>query len=118
MSFLLITSILYIILITIGRSLELFPQLYSWICELQSISYSYSQITRVYFEIKFSTIKIIYRHEASRDNNINQPRYSMPRKFLEKQKDYFYDTIIYQNPYIKIRELLEKIDSAIKKHAI
>jgi hypothetical protein len=93
---------------------ELSPQLRSRVCELRSISYSYTQIQYVHPEINFSTIKTTVCREALRQDNITRLYSSVSRKFSAEKRDYLYDIVNHINPYIKNRDLCYKINDKVK----
>ena len=108
---------LYTIQILMAR-IELSPQLRSRICELRSIGYSCNKIHKIHSDITISTIKTTCRRGKSRIDNKSKPRSGAPRKLSEEQRDHLYNIAIYQNPYIKHRDLLEEVDRAIKKRSL
>ena len=41
-----------------------------------------------------------------------------PRKLTEEMRDYLYDIVVYQNPHIKMRDLVVEVNAAVKKRSI
>lgn len=97
---------------------ELSPQLRSRICELHSLSYSYTQIHKIHPEVKLSTIKTTCRRENLRVNNTTRPRSGAPRKISEVQRDYIYDIVVNQNPHITNRDLLDEVNAICKERTL
>ncbi len=100
------------------RGPELSPQLRSRLYKLRSFRLSFPRIHTVYRDIPLSTIKTICYREANRVNNQSKQRSGTPRKLSDEQRDYLYNLAVYQNPYIKNRELINKIDKTVKKRSI
>jgi len=101
-----------------ARGVEISPQLRSRICELRSIGYSCNRIAKIYRDIPLSSIKTICRRECIRVNNTTRPRSGRPRQLTEEQRHYLYDLVTYENPDIKNRDLVLKVDGAVKERSI
>ena len=99
------------------RGPELSPQLRSRICELYSLSYSYSFIAEKH-QIPKSTVARTCRLEAARVNNTTRSRPGAPRKVTAEQRDHIYDTISHTNPHIQTPDLLKEVDYTVKKRAL
>ncbi len=100
------------------RGPELSPQLRSRLCELRSFGLSFPRIHAVHRDIPLSTIKTTCYREANRVNNQSKQRSGAPRKLSDEQRDHFYNLAVHQNPHIKNRELVDKIDETVKKRSI
>ena len=99
------------------RGKELSPQTRSRICELNSIGWGYKRIHNKHPEIPISTIKSTIYNERKRLNNHSLPRSGRPHGLTEEQRDHLYD-LTTTNPHIKMRDLLESVDEAVKERSI
>lgn len=99
------------------RGKELDPQTRSRICELKSIGWGAKRIHQKHPEIPLNTIKTTIRRENQRLNNVSQPRSGRPRQLTEEQRDHLYD-LTTTNPHIKMHDLLEEVDHAVKERSI
>ena len=93
---------------------ELSPQTRSCICELNSIGWGYKRIHNKHPEIPISTIKSTIYNERKRLNNHSLPRSGRPHGLTEEQHDHLYD-LTTTNPHIKMCDLLESVDEAVKR---
>jgi hypothetical protein len=100
------------------RGKELSPQMRSRICELYSIYYSTRRIHNIYLEIPVSTIKYTIQKEALRNNNQSLPQVGPPRKLLDKDRDHLHNIAAHQDPYIKIQDLINKVDQPVSKDTV
>jgi hypothetical protein len=100
------------------RGKELSPQMRSRICELHSVRYSTRAIHNIHPEISLSTIKYTIKKEALQNNNQSLPPAGTPRKVLDEDQDHLYDIAAHQDPHIKIRDLVNKIDQPISKNTV
>lgn len=99
------------------RGKELSPQTRSRICELNSIGWGYKRIYKKHPEIPISTIKSTIYNERKRLDNHSLPRSGRPNVLTEEQRDHLYD-LITNNPDMKMRDLLESVDEAVKERSI
>jgi hypothetical protein len=97
---------------------ELSPQMRSRICELSTFGLLPNRILKLYPELNLSTIKSIIRQEALYINNASKSHSGRLRALTEEQRDHIYNTVNYTNPYIKMRDLLCKVDDIIKKRLL
>ena len=96
------------------RGKELSPQTRSCICELNSIGWGYKRIHNKHPEIPISTIKSTIYNERKRLNNHSLPQSGRPHGLTEEQHDHLYD-LTTTNPHIKMHDLLESVDEAVKE---
>ena len=96
------------------RGKELSPQTRSRICELNSIGWGYKRIHNKHPEIPISTIKSTIYNEQKHLNNHSLPRSGRPHGLTEEQCDHLYD-LTTTNPHIKMCDLLESVDEAVKE---
>ena len=90
----------------------------SRLCELRSFGLSYSRIHQIHREVGISTIQYTCKKERERVNNQTKQRSSAPHKLSDIQRDHLYDLAVHQNPHIKNRELVEKVDFILYKRSI
>ena len=98
------------------RGAELTPTLRARICELRDAGWSYgkiaAQVSRLGDIISRSTVQTICRREIKRVNNQSRPRPGTPRVITEVERDMMMDIILYQDPYIKWRDLARECETA------
>ena len=99
------------------RGKELSPQTRARICELNSIGWGYKKIHKKHPEIPLSTIKSTIYNERKRLDNHSLPRSGRPHGLTEEQRDHLYN-LVTANPDIKMRDLLESVDGAVKERSI
>ena len=100
------------------RGPELSPQMRSRICELRQIGWSYTRIYNLHLEIPKSTIAYTCKKETLRINNKSILRFGTLRKLIEKQCDQIYDIVMYEDPYIKTRDLFAIIDNVVREQSL
>ena len=84
---------------------------------MNSIGWGYKRIHHKHPEIPISTIKSTIYNERKRLNNHTLPRSGRPHGLTEEQRDHLYD-LATANPDIKMRNLLESVDEAVKERSI
>ena len=99
------------------RGKELSPQTRARICELNSIGWGYKKIHKKHPEIPLSTIKSTIYNERKRLDNHSLPRSGRPHGLTEEQRDHLYN-LVTANPDIKMRDLLESVDTAVNERSI
>ena len=98
---------------------KLQPQIYARIVELAFEHWSFGRIYRKYLEISLAIIyTTICKYPFGTMDFTLKPRSKRPYALTKEQCNYIYNIVYYTNPYIKIQDLLCKVNNNYKKQYI
>lgn len=103
------------------RGPQFTPQERARICELhETAQWGASRIHRMYPGWKLSSIRSTIRRYKGQLNttDFTTTRPSRSRALDEEDRDRVYDIVSYEDPHIKMRDLLDSVDNKVKKRSL